>query len=73
VVDQAHWDGLPDRVDAEPLPPCAADCQLAPPPALEPGQLELPGISGWVHAPAARIQVARQCLGVYDQLAGVRS
>jgi transposase len=73
VVDQAHWDGLPNRADAQPLPPCAADCEFAPAPALEPGQLELPGISGWVHAPAARIQVAHRRLAVYDQLAGVRS
>jgi Mu transposase-like protein len=73
VVDQAHWDGLPNRADAEPLPPCAADCELAPPPALEPGQLQLPGISGWVQTPAARIQVARRRLAIYDQLAGVRS
>jgi hypothetical protein len=70
VVDQAHWDGLPNRADADPLPPCAADGQLAPPP--EPGQLELPGITGWVQAPAARVQVARRRLAVYDELVGVR-
>jgi transposase len=73
VVNQAHWDGLPNRADADPLPRCAADCELAPPPEPEPGQLELPGISGWVQAPAARIQVARRRLAVYDQLVGVRS
>jgi hypothetical protein len=73
VVDQAHWDGLPNRADADPLPPCAAGCELVPPPEPEPGQLELPGISGWVQAPAARIQVARRRLAVYDELVGVRS
>jgi transposase len=71
VVDEAHWDGLPNRADAEPLPRCAADCELVPPPEPEPGQLELPGISGWVQAPAARIQVARRRLAVYDELTGV--
>jgi transposase len=71
VVDQAHWDGLPNRADAQPLPPCAADCELTPPPEPEPGQLKLPGISGWVQAPAARIQVARRRLAVYDELTGV--
>jgi hypothetical protein len=73
VVNQAHWDGLPNRADADPLPPCATDCELAPAPEPEPGQLELPGISGWVQAPAARIQVARRRLAVYDELVGVRS
>jgi transposase len=72
VVDQAHWDGLPNRADAQPLPPCAADCELTSPPALGTGQLELPGIAGWVQAPAARIQVARRRLSVYDELAEVR-
>ena len=71
MVNQAHWDGLPNRADADPLPPCAADCELTPSP--EPGQLELPGITSWVQAPAARIQVARRRLGVYDQVAGVAS
>jgi hypothetical protein len=73
VVNQAHWDGLPNRADADPLPPCATDCELAPAPEPGPGQLELPGISGWVQAPAARIQVARRRLAVYDELVGVRS
>jgi hypothetical protein len=41
VVDQTHWDGLPNRADAPPLPPCAGDCELAPAPAPESGQLEL--------------------------------
>jgi transposase len=71
VVNEAHWDGLPNRADADPLPPCTGDCEL--PPSPEPGQLELPGITGWVQAPAARIQVARRRLAVYDQLAGVAS
>jgi hypothetical protein len=71
VVNEVHWDGLPNRADADPLPPCAADCEL--PPSPEPGQLELPGITGWVQAPAARIQVAHRRLAVYDQLAGVAS
>jgi uncharacterized protein YdhG (YjbR/CyaY superfamily) len=43
---------------AELPPPCAADCELTPSP--DPGQLELPGITGWVQAPAARITVARR-------------
>lgn|SRR6266571_6215028 len=73
VVDEAHWDGLPNRADAQPIPPCTGDCELAPPPALESGQLQLPGITGWVQAPAARTQVARRRLAVYDELAGVGS
>jgi transposase len=73
VVDETHWEGLPNRADADPMPRCAADCELTPPPEPEPGQLELPGITGWVQAPAARIQVARRRLAVYDQLAGVAS
>ena len=73
VVDQAHWDGLPDRADSQPLPPCAGDCELAPPPAPEPGQLELPGISGWASSPAAKVLVAQRRLGVYDQLVEVAS
>jgi transposase len=73
VVDQAHWDGLSDRADAAPLPPCAGDCELAPLPVAEPGQLELPGISGWAQTPAGRIQVAHRRLAVYDQLAEVAS
>jgi hypothetical protein len=71
VVDEAHWDGLPDRADAQPRPRCAADCELAPPPAPEPGQLELPGVSGWASSPAARVLVAHRRLAVYDQLTGV--
>jgi hypothetical protein len=70
VVDEAHWDGLPDRADTAP-PPCAGDCELAPLPAPEPGQLELPGISGWASSPAARVLVAHRRLAVYDQLMGV--
>jgi len=71
VVDQAHWDGLPDRVSAEPRPPCNDDCELAGAPAPEPGQLELLGIGGWASSPAARVLVAHRRLAVYDQLAGV--
>jgi hypothetical protein len=73
VVDQAHWDGLPDRADSQPLPPCAGDGELAPSPAPEPGQLQLPGIGGWASSPAARVPVAQRRLGVYDQLAEVAS
>jgi hypothetical protein len=73
VVDQAHWEGLADRADAQPRPPCAGDCELAPPPAPEPGQLQLPGLGGWASSPAARVLVAQRRLGVYDQLAGVAS
>jgi hypothetical protein len=28
VVDHTHWDGLPNRADTQPLPPCASDCEL---------------------------------------------
>jgi transposase len=73
VVDETHWDGLPNRADAPPLPPCAGDGELAPPPAPEPGQLQLPGIGGWASSPAARVLVAQRRLGVYDQAAGVAS
>jgi transposase len=72
VVDQAHWEGLADRADSQP-PPCAGDCELAPPPNPEPGQLELPGISGWASSPAAKVLVAQRRLAVYDQLVGVAS
>jgi transposase len=72
VVDQTHWDGLPGA-DAEPLPPCTGDCELAPAPAPEPGQLQLPGIGGWASSPAARVLVAQRRLGVYDEVAGVAS
>ena len=71
VVDQGHWDGLPDRADPQPL--CAGDCELAAPPDPEPGQLELPGIGGWASSPAARVLVAHRRLAVYDQLVGVGS
>ena len=73
VVDPTHWDGLPDRADTQPLPPCASDCELTPPPDPEPGQLQLPGISGWASSPAARVLVAHRRLAVYDQLAEVGS
>jgi hypothetical protein len=73
VVDEHHWDGLPDRATAEPLPPCTGDCELTPAPEPEPGQLSLPGISGWAQTRAAQIPVARRRLAVYDQLVGVAS
>jgi transposase len=73
VVDETHWDGLPDRADTQPLPPCAGDCELTQPPDPEPGQLQLPGIAGWANSPAARVLVAHRRLAVYDQLAGVGS
>ncbi len=71
VVDQAHWDGLADRADAQPLPPCGGDCELAGPPDPEPGQLELPGITGWAQLPAARVLVARRTLATYDHAGGL--
>jgi transposase len=73
VVDQTHWDGLPDRADTQPLPPCTSDCELPPTPPLEPGQLQLLGLGGWASSPAARVLVAQRRLGVYDQLVGVGS
>jgi hypothetical protein len=72
VVDQTHWQGLPDRADTQP-PPCTSDCELVPSPAREPGQLQLPEIGGWASSPAARVLVAQRRLGVYDELAGVAS
>jgi hypothetical protein len=71
VVDQTHWDGLPNRADLQPLPPpCTGDCQLTPEP--EPGQLELPGIAGWTQLPAARVLVAHRTLAAYDHAGGLR-
>jgi transposase len=70
VVDETHWDGLPNRA-SQPLPPCTGDCELTPPSA--PDQLELPGIGGWAGSPAARVLVAQRRLAVYDQLVGVPS
>src|SRR5512132_4630929 len=72
VVDQAHWDGLPSRADAPPLPPCSGDCELAPSAAPEPGQLELPAIAGWAQLPAARVLVAHRTLATYDHAGGLR-
>src|SRR6266545_4520520 len=72
IVDQTHWDGLPNRIDVQP-PPCAADCRLAPTPPPEPGQLVLPELVGWAQTAAARTPVARRRLGVYDEVAGVAS
>jgi transposase len=71
VVDETHWDGLPGCGAGEPLPPCTGDCELAPAPEPEPGQLSLPGISGWAQTRAAQTPVARRRLAVYDQLTGV--
>jgi transposase len=71
MVDQTHWDGLPNRT--KPLPPCAADCQLAPTPPPEPDQLVLPELVGWAQTAAARTPVARRRLAVYDQLVEVAS
>jgi transposase len=73
VVDQTHWDGLPDRAEGQPLPPCAGDCALPAPPDPEPGQLQLPGLGGWASSPAARVLVAQRRLAVYDQLVEVAS
>jgi hypothetical protein len=72
VVDETHWDGLPNRADIQPLPPCTGDCELTPPPAPEPGQLELPGIAGWAQLPAARVLVAHRTLAAYDLAGGLR-
>jgi len=73
IIDQTHWEGLPNRTDTQPLPPCAADCDLAPTPPPEPGQLVLPELVGWAQTAAARTPVARRRLGVYDEVAGVAS
>jgi transposase len=71
VVDPSHWEGLPNRADTQLLPPCAGDGELAPAPALEPGQLELPGIAGWTQTPAARVLVAHRTLATYDHAGGL--
>ncbi len=71
IVDETHWDGLPDRVTAEPIPPCTSDCELTPAPEPEPGQLELPGIAGWTQLPAARVLVAHRTLATYDHAGGL--
>jgi Integrase core domain len=68
VVDPTHWDGLPNRADAELQPPCTSDSQLAP---VEPGQPELPGIAGWMKLPAARVLVAHRTLATYDHAGGL--
>jgi transposase len=72
VVDQQHWDGLADRADTQPLPPCVGDGELAAPPDPEPGQLELPGLGGWASSPAARVLVAHRTLATYDHAGGLR-
>jgi hypothetical protein len=71
IVDQTHWDGLPDRATAEPIPPCTGDCEFTPAPQPEPGQLELPGIAGWTQLPAARVLVAHRTLATYDRAGGL--
>jgi len=68
-VDQTHWDGLPGS-DA-PLPACTGDCELAPAPASEPGQLTLGELAGWAQTPAARVPVARRTLATYDRVGGL--
>jgi hypothetical protein len=72
VVDQTHWDGLPNRAEGQPPPPCTGDCELAPAPAPESGQLELPGIAGWTQTPAARVLVVHRTLATYDHAGGPR-
>src|SRR5215218_295489 len=62
VVDQTHWDGLPNRADTQPLPPCTGDAELIGASQPELGQLELPGIAGWTRLPAARVLVAHRAL-----------
>jgi transposase len=72
VVEQTHWEGLPGRTDAELLPPCTGDGELTPAPQPQPGQLELPGIAGWMKLPAARVLVAHRTLATYDHAGGLR-
>jgi transposase len=71
VVDQAHWEGLPNRADSQPLPPCAGDGELTGAPDLAAGQLELPGITGWAQLPAVRVLVAHRALVTYDHAGGL--
>jgi hypothetical protein len=71
VVDPTHWDGLPSRTDAQLLPPCTGDCEFPPAPQPQPGQLELPGIAGWMKLPAARVLVAQRTLATYDHAGGL--
>jgi hypothetical protein len=68
-VDQTHWDGLPGSL--QPPPPCTGDCQLAPEPAPQPGQLTLGELAGWAQLPAARVPVARRALATYDLVGGL--
>jgi transposase len=69
-VDQTHWDGLPGS--SQPRPACTGDCELAPAPASEPGQLTLGELAGWAQTPAARVPVARRTLATYDLAGGLR-
>jgi transposase len=68
-VDQIHWDGLPGS--AAPRPACTGDCELAPEPAPQPGQLTLGELAGWAQLPAARVPVARRALATYDLVGGL--
>ena len=68
-VDQTHWDGLPDS--SQPRPACTGDCELAPAPASEPGQLTLGELAGWAQTPAAKVPVARRTLATYDLAGGL--
>jgi len=68
-VDQTHWAGLPGS-DA-PRPACTGDCELAPEPVSEPGQLTLGELTGWAQTPAARVPVARRRLTTYDLAGGL--
>jgi hypothetical protein len=43
VVDQTHWDGLPDRATAQPLLPCTRDCELIPHPSRSSASSSCPG------------------------------
>jgi hypothetical protein len=47
------------------------DCELAPEPGPQPGQLTLPELAGWAQLPAARIPVARRALATYDLVGGL--
>ena len=73
VVDQTHWDGLPNRAEAEPLPPCAGDCELARHPSRSPASSSCPASAAGSSSPAARVLVAHRRLGRLRPAAGVGS